>query len=244
MLFTYRICSSLGTQCSFCHIYRHILQEKFQTGCVGPCEPDLTVDIQQDTSPIVYGETTEFYITVSVMNKGEVAFGLRTTIDVTTNNAQFLSATTLLDKGSVPITCSEGVDNNRTILHCDHTNALFQHQLGLVRLRYNVSGASLWVRAVASYRMLGTSDWVRAVVSYHMLGASDWVGAVVSYRMLGDPDWVRAVVSYSMLGTPDWVMAVVSYHMLGASEGVRAVVLFLMFWSVFLGKDSCMISYA
>ena len=143
MLFTYRICSSLGTQCSFCHIHQHILQEKFQTGCVGPCEPDLTVDIQQDTSPIVYGETTEFYITVSVMNKGEVAFGLRTTIDVTTNNAQFLSATTLLDKGSVPITCSEGVDNNRTVLHCDHTNALFQQQLGLVRLRYNVSTDAL-----------------------------------------------------------------------------------------------------
>lgn len=142
-LFTYRICSSLGTQCSFCHIHQHILQEKFQTGCVGPCEPDLTVDIQQDTSSIVYGETTEFYITVSVMNKGEVAFGLRTTIDVTTNNAQFLSATTLLDKGSVPITCSEGVDNNRTVLHCDHTNALFQQQLGLVRLRYNVSTDAL-----------------------------------------------------------------------------------------------------
>jgi hypothetical protein len=77
------------------------------------------------------------------MNKGEVAFGLRTTIDVTTNNAQFLSATTLLDKGSVPITCSEGVDNNRTVLHCDHTNALFQQQLGLVRLRYNVSTDAL-----------------------------------------------------------------------------------------------------
>jgi hypothetical protein len=65
-LFTYRICSSLGTQGSFCHIHQHVLQGKFQTGCVGPCEPDLTVDIQQDTSSIVYGETTEFYITVSV----------------------------------------------------------------------------------------------------------------------------------------------------------------------------------
>jgi hypothetical protein len=46
------------------------------------------------------------------------------------------------------------------------------------------------------------------------------------------------------LGVFDWGKTVVSYRMLGASDGVRAVVLFLMFWSVFLGKDSCMISYA
>ena len=95
-----------------------------------------------------------------MINKGEVAFGVRTTIDVTTNNAQLLSATTLLDKGSVPITCSEGVYNNRTVLHCDNTNALFQQQRGLVRLRYNVTTDALLMNM--NYTNLLTSVNVKA----------------------------------------------------------------------------------
>jgi hypothetical protein len=60
--------SSLGTQCSFCHIHQHILQEKFQTGCVGPCEPDLTVDIQQDSIVVRKpNATSPLFITLTVI---------------------------------------------------------------------------------------------------------------------------------------------------------------------------------
>ncbi|XP_063421101.1 integrin alpha-8-like [Mytilus trossulus] len=112
----------------------------FQTGCQGQCNPDLVINLQTQQHNIVHGQTRQLVITVVLENRDEPAFAPNVVVKHS-NNTKYVAHRALLQRGSVPVVCEEGMDN--TTISCDCGNVLFQQQKAIFHLIFEVSVESL-----------------------------------------------------------------------------------------------------
>lgn len=141
----------------------------FESGCNGTCYPNLKLTLTSRPNVIIFGKTVEIDIQLKVTNSDDQSHGTRFII-LASNNTDYLGFYQPQNQGTELGTCIDPM--NVSVVYCDLDKSLFQQQVGLFNLRYNVSKHRLTDQNIDVYH--ATKSVVYAVNVSSTSSDLDW----------------------------------------------------------------------